>query len=66
MEIEESAASATMSARRPLGSGSSVRLAHPAARSSRRVPRAIVSAVSDWRPSSGTIGAADGEIRLIF
>jgi acetamidase/formamidase len=30
------------------------------------VPRAIVSAVSDWRPSSGTIGAADGEIRLIF
>jgi hypothetical protein len=43
----------TMSARRPSTSGSSVTLEKPRDRRSRRTPRAIVAAVSDWRPSGG-------------
>ena len=35
----------------PDGSGNSLMQANPSERSSRAVPRAIASAVSDWRPS---------------
>src|SRR5579872_816256 len=46
---------ATRSARRPEGKDSSLTQAKPNDRSRRSVPRAIASAVSDWRPSgSGT------------
>ncbi len=46
--------SATKSARRPEGSGSSLTTQKPCACSKRAAPRATASAVSDWRPSMGT------------
>ncbi len=50
--------SATRSARRPEGSGNSLMQEKPSDRNSRAVPRAMASAVSDWRPS----GAGTSEI----
>ena len=44
---------ATRSARRPDGNGNSLTQENPSDRSNREVPRAIASAVSDWRRSGG-------------
>jgi hypothetical protein len=53
IQISPRSFSATRSARRPDGSGSSLMQENPSERSSRAVPRAIASAVSDWRRSGG-------------
>jgi hypothetical protein len=52
-DLEPPESSATRSARRPDGSGSSLTTLKPCACNSRAVPRATASAVSDWRPSTG-------------
>src|SRR5579872_6218392 len=55
IQISPRSLMATRSARRPEGKDSSLTEAKPNDRSRRAVPRAIASAVSDWRPSgSGT------------
>src|SRR6185437_13720173 len=51
IQISPRSFSATRSARRPDGSGNSLTQENPSERNSRAVPRAIASAVSDWRPS---------------
>src|SRR3954469_5761174 len=53
IQISPRSFSATRSARRPEGSDSSLTQAKPSERSSRAVPRATASAVSDWRRSGG-------------
>ena len=53
IQISPRSFSATRSARRPDGSGNSLTQENPSERSSRAVPRAIASAVSDWRRSGG-------------
>jgi hypothetical protein len=53
IQISPPESSATRSARRPDGSGNSLTTQRPSACSSRAVPRATASAVSDWRPSTG-------------
>jgi len=51
IQISPLSLSATRSARRPEGSGNSLMQVNPSDRNSRAVPRAIASAVSDWRRS---------------
>src|SRR5947209_8446224 len=53
IQISPRSFSATRSARRPDGSGNSLTQENPSERNSRAVPRAIASAVSDWRRSGG-------------
>src|SRR4029079_6452861 len=54
IQISPPGSSATRSARRPDGSGSSLTTQRPYACRSRAVPRATADAVSDWRPSTGS------------
>jgi hypothetical protein len=66
IQISPSPPSATRSARRPDSRLSSATQDKPSASSSRWVPRATAIAVSDWRPSAGTVVMERNDIAAGF